>query len=626
MRLFAPGFLLLLPLALLPLIIHLLSRLRLRRKEFPSLLLLETVRRERFSWLRLKEILLLVLRTLALLLLLFALTRPYLPRALPGLVRTDRLLIILDDSYSMGYGNHWQNGLTLTRQLINSTSRPYLLLASRPDTLFTGQCPANNLLDTLKPSATAATLIPALQQAAALFATAPLPVVVITDLQQRSLNESLPGIPSEYLRILNVGTQGFDNAGITRVDLQDNRIQVEIFNYGALPVQRILRLQLPTQTEELTVNLPARARTNATFSYQLQEPGTYTGTVELISDSLNLDNIRYFVFTIPKPHQVPVFTSAAATGHYLYLALGADTTRFQPVLMDITLLGRTDLRKFPVIIITDMAALLPADFDRLQFYLNAGGSGLICAPPPLPENSGFNRYLKILGSSPPAGFVSPMEIDTNHPVLDIFRKTDLTTVRIFRHSRLAGGSALIRLTDGDPMILELPDQHLIIWSFAPIPEATDLIYKAAFAPLLHRTIAYLTALALKSAYTVGDTIRFFVSSTRPILLATPRGDKTVVPEPTLPRPSVLFTDTRSPGIYRLQDGENQTIAVNPFPEEGDLTSLPPSQLTAKGIKVQTGSAAIGAELTLTLLYLAALLFALEMLILALERNQRKMPV
>ncbi|MEO0005537.1 MAG: BatA domain-containing protein, partial [candidate division WOR-3 bacterium] len=88
MRFFSPQFFWLLPLAAIPFIIHLLSRLRLRRKDFPSLLLLQTVRRERFSWLRLKEIILLVLRTLTLLLLLFALTRPYLPVRSPGFLRT----------------------------------------------------------------------------------------------------------------------------------------------------------------------------------------------------------------------------------------------------------------------------------------------------------------------------------------------------------------------------------------------------------------------------------------------------------------------------------------------------------------------------------------------------------
>ena len=54
----APSLLPLTALAAIPVVIHILSRLRLKRAEFPSLLLLTTVKRERFSWLRIKELLL----------------------------------------------------------------------------------------------------------------------------------------------------------------------------------------------------------------------------------------------------------------------------------------------------------------------------------------------------------------------------------------------------------------------------------------------------------------------------------------------------------------------------------------------------------------------------------------
>lgn len=626
MRFFSPQFFWLLPLASIPLIIHLLSRLRLRRKGFPSLLLLQTVRRERFSWIRLKELILLILRTFTLLFLLFALTRPYLPVRISGFLKTERLLLIIDDSYSMGYGERWHKALAAARQISNLTSSPCLLLASQPETLFAGQSAVNDIIDTLKPSALAPLLNPAFNRAAAFVKNSPMPVVLITDLQERSFPESLPANLSGFLEIINVGSVGFENAGITRVFFGDNTIKAEISNHSHSTVSRIIRLKIDNHLEEQAIDLKPRTKTKINFSYRLEKPGTYTGTVELISDSLTIDNIRYFAFTVPKPRPVPIFTSAAVSGQYIYLALLADTNLFKPFLVDISQLRKTELRKYPVIIITDAAALQGADFDRLEFYLHSGGSALVCAPPPLPENSAINRYLKTIGSARPIGFVSVSEIDTSNPVLNIFRKEDFAQINVFCYSRLSGGHTLIRLISGDPLVLELPEERLIIWSFAPVPEATDLVYKAAFAPLLHRTLAYLISLALKSEYTVGETIRLDVTSSKPFLLSAPLYEKSLIPEPALPRPYVLITGTKSPGIYKVINSDTLTIALNPLPEEGDLTLVPESTIARKGIKVRTGSGTTGTELSQWLFYLAAVCFFLEMLILALERNQRKMPV
>ncbi len=626
MRFFSPQFFWLLPLAAIPFIIHLLSRLRLRRKEFPSLLLLQTVRRERFSWLRLKELILLVLRTLTLLLLLFALTRPYLPVRSPGFLRTERLLLILDDSYSMGYGDRWHQALAACRQISKLCSRPYLLLASQPETLFAGQTAVHNILDTIKPSALAPLLYPALNRAAAFVNSSPMPVVLITDLQERTFPDSLPANLIEFLEVINVGGVRFENAGIARVYLEDNTIKAEIANHSNSAISRIVQLKIGNHLEEQAVDLKPRTKTKINFSYHLEKPGTYTGTVELVSDSLVIDNIRYFAFTIPKQTRVPIFASAAVPGDYIYLALLADTTLFQPFLVDITQLRKTELRKYPVIIITDAGALQGADFDRLEFYLHSGGSALVCAAPTLPENSGLGRYLKLIGQAQPAGFVTVSEVDTSHPVLDIFRKTDLAQIRVFRYSRFAGAHTLVQLSSGDPLILELLEKPVIIWSFAPVPEATDLVYKAAFAPLLHRTLAHLTSLALKSEFTAGETIRLDVASSRTHLLSTPVYERSLTPEPALPRPYLLITETKSPGIYKVINSDTLTIVVNPLPEEGDLTPVPLSQVSKKGIKVRTGSGAAITELAQWLFYLAAFCFFLEMLILALERNQRKMPV
>ena len=91
-------------LALLPVVIHLLNRIRLRRVDFSSLRFLSEVKRERFNWLRLKEILLLIARTAMLLFLFLGLSRPFLKQGPFGIRREVSSVLIIDDSYSMQYG------------------------------------------------------------------------------------------------------------------------------------------------------------------------------------------------------------------------------------------------------------------------------------------------------------------------------------------------------------------------------------------------------------------------------------------------------------------------------------------------------------------------------------------
>lgn len=629
MRFLVPGFLLLLPLTLIPLLIHLLSRVRLRRVPFPSLILLQSVARATFSWLRLKEILLLILRTLLLLLLLFGLSRPYLlAPALPG-IKTGDLTVILDDSYSMGYGDRWQNARNLTQRLIRTATRPRLLLTSQPDTIFTGRAALLTLLDTINPSATAATIAPALNRAFTLARSTPMPVLLLTDLQRRALPDTGISHPPLLFRIVNFGTGDFENCAVKRVYLADRLVKAEVFNYGNAAATRTIRLKLAEQIEEQVVNLPPQIATTITFNTRIDQPGFWTGTVAISPDRLPLDDTRHFALLLP--HRLPVLLVAtdAVPGRYISLALLADTTApFTLTEIRADQFRRTDITRYPLIIITDAAALKEPDAQRLQFYLNSGGCALLIAGTPVAESHPISRLLSPLDISRPQGFVSIADIDTTHPVFSAFRTADFATARFFSHTRLKGGRPLARLSDGDPLIISLPEQNLIVWTFVPIPEATDLVFKAPFAPLLHRTLLYLAQLPFKTEYTVGDTVVFFVTSARPVLVATPSGEKNVTPEleKGQTRPLLRLTDTRVPGIYRIREKDELVVAVNPEPAEGDLTIADVSLLRKQRVPVQSSATVGSTDLTGLCFHLAAFAFALEMVILGLERGQRKMPV
>src|SRR6266571_4713117 len=107
MSFIAPIFLPLLALASVPIIIHLLNRRRFQTVEWAPMKYLKLTIKTNRRRLRIEQLILLILRTLAIIVLICAVARPVLSSTglgawLSGRSRMSRV-IVLDDSLSMGY-------------------------------------------------------------------------------------------------------------------------------------------------------------------------------------------------------------------------------------------------------------------------------------------------------------------------------------------------------------------------------------------------------------------------------------------------------------------------------------------------------------------------------------------
>jgi hypothetical protein len=636
----APSLLPLAALAAIPIAIHILSRLRLKRAEFPSLLLLTSAKRERFSWLRLKELLLLIFRTLALLALLLALARPFVRHRLPGLGRANDLIVIVDDSYSMSEPSQWRQTLAVARELLNSLGpgrRAALLLASQdgPPNSFLLSSPSSllPLLDSLRPSYSAATLEPALKHAVEPARPAHAEVAVVTDLQARAMPADWQPPADVPVLLVSVAAPDEDNAGVTRLYTEDRfpvagratRIKADFTNYGPHPATRTAVLTLGDHREEQAVAIKPRSSSTVTFESALTDSGYHVAKVELRSDSMEADNTRWLAVCQPRRLSLLVVESPAAPARYLADALGADSASvFGLTTIPTADFGRYDPRRFAAVVITDAAGLSRPDWTRLGFYLQSGGSALVMFGNAPSDSSLLSGRIRFLGLSRPAGFVSVASVDTTNPVLEILSAADLSSARFFAHARLnpAGSRVLARLSDGEPLMLASEDGRLVTWAFTAAPEFTDLVFKAAFVPLLHRTLLYLTSGELRSEFIVGDTILAPVEGSGPVTVSTPYGRLVETPEPGAGRPEVVLTRTQLPGIYQVG---KRPYAVNVLAAEGNLSQTPAEALRKQGYQVLPASPdrrspisnRQSSDLSPLLLWLAAIAFAAELLLLAL---------
>jgi len=636
----APSLLPLASLAAIPIVIHILSRLRLKRAAFPSLLLLTTARRERFSWLRLKELLLLIFRTLALLALLLALARPFVRHRLPGLGRANDLVVILDDSYSMSEPLQWQQAVAAARELLNSLGpgrRAALLVASQTgrynSSLLSPPSSLLPLLDSLKPSYSAAVLEPVLKKAVELARPAQAEVVVVTDLQARAMPSTWQPPADVPVLLVSVAAPDGDNAGITRLYTEDRfpvagratRLKADFTNYGPHPATRTAVLTVDDRREEQVVAIKPHSSATVTFETALVDSGYHVARVELRSDSLGPDNTRWLVVRQPRRLAVLVVESPAAPARYLADALGTDSSSvFNLTTISAAEFGRYDPRRFATVVITDAAALSRPDWTRLGFFLQSGGSALVMFGSPPSDSSLLSGRIRFHGLPRPAGFVTVTSVDTTHPVLEILNTPDLAAARFFAHAQLdqSAGRVLARLSDGEPLMLDSEDGRLMTWAFTAVPEFTDLVYKAAFVPLLHRALLYLAGGQLGTEYMVGDTIHAPATGSGPVTVSTPGGRVLETPVPGAGRPEVVLTQTDKPGIYQVADRPH---AVNVLAAEGDLTPAPSDSLHRQGYQVWSVSAnrqspianRQSSDLSPLLLWLAALAFAAELLLLAL---------
>ncbi|MCF7740995.1 MAG: BatA and WFA domain-containing protein, partial [Candidatus Marinimicrobia bacterium] len=99
-----PFFLYFLPLATIPVILHILNKSRFKKVEFSSLQFLLELQNDVIKKLKLKQLLLLILRTLIIILLIMAFARPVIQteRSSLHVKQGQTLYLVVDNSFSMG--------------------------------------------------------------------------------------------------------------------------------------------------------------------------------------------------------------------------------------------------------------------------------------------------------------------------------------------------------------------------------------------------------------------------------------------------------------------------------------------------------------------------------------------
>ena len=638
MSFLTPLFLIALAGLAVPVVLHLIQRERKQVVQFPSLMFLRRIPYQSVRRRRIRHWFLLMMRLAALALIVLAFARPFFrsadpPAAAGGGAR--EVVILVDRSYSMGYGDRWTRALAEARGAVEGLTpadrASIVFFGSGTDVALRSTSDKGRLQSALASaqlSAGATHYGPVLKLAGSILAESTLPrreVVLVTDFQRGGWRGA-DGVRLPDGAVLTpkpIGDTDTANVAVTPVAIErstfsdQERVTVTagVTNHGAKALDNVdVALEIngrAMQTQRVKVDANASAST--TFAPVTLTAAEVRATVRLGNDAMTRDNAFHFMVAAGRPVRTVLAGRAGArdAGLYLSRALAVgETPRFDLAVREPESLTPDDLQPGAIALLNDVQ-VSSGTAERLLRHVERGGGLLIvagqrgtwpqeraAAVPALPGEA-------IDRSRGQAGRLVGLEY--GHPVFEPFRAPrsgDFSAARFYGYRAMTlqpGANVLARFDDGAPALVErrVGAGRVLIWASSFDLEWNDLAVKPIFLPFVHQVARYLAAYREPEPWlTVGEvldpsrTIAGHPSDVRTVI--SPSGQRI----PLDPEGGDVV-ELAEQGFYELRaqantGGPAATVAANVDLSESDLTPMDPKEVVA-AVSGRPGAAAGGPE-------------------------------
>lgn len=540
--------------ASIPLILHLLNLRKPRTIEFSTLAFLKELQQTSIRRLKLRQILLLILRTALIVFIVLAFARPALRGSLLGTIGTHAhtsVVLLLDDTFSMAasdeHGNLFRQSQEKALQLLSLLNEGDEISLLRFSEFANPQTPgmthdfaaSSSAVEESRITATSASLDNGLRHAAKALATshnANKEIYILSDMQ-RTLFTSTASTPENLFTpetkffFLQVGPRGIDNVAVDSVSVMSQILEVgkpavvtaRVFNYGNAPLRNyVVSAYLDGQrVAQRNLDIAPWSSAHAEFTLFPKKPGLLSGYVAIEDDAIEYDNKRWFLLQVPERISVLFISPTPNDVRYLILTLTTHSTEEKNTLFSVRHLppqqfALTNLGQVDVLVLCNVPGISEHDAARIKTFVEQGG-GLIVFPGDAMDQMNYNTTLLPLLSIPPfegrneisgesAGLIF-QRIDIDHPIFHgVFESTGKQTQQRIESpqftktmKRQAGklGRIVISLSDQTPFLAEyrIGDGIGLMFSSAPNPSWSDMHLKGLFAPLIYRSTMYASARA-----------------------------------------------------------------------------------------------------------------------------------
>jgi hypothetical protein len=552
----------------LPILAHLLNRFQVQHTEWAAMQFLNRSVRVRSRQIKLRDLLLLILRCLALLLLAFALARPAWDKTswFPG-ERRAGVVIAIDSSFSMGHG---AEGATRFDEAIKrvdvirekmAPGDPITLVMMGGDQQVVLRNMAydadrfEEAIANLSASSGTMDLVNEPKRIAELVADMEAPqkeVYLITDAQAADWKQ-----PSARLReaLADLDTQagvfvvpvrgGDDNLAVTDLELVAGvlrkgttaRYRATVRNCGTTPASNIA-LQCRVDGVEIDRKVipliaPGDSETVSLF-VPFHNAGAARITAEITGDPLDADNVRRTVAVVrDRVSVLCVDGSSGDAGRLVVAALlaragGVQGEEFSARSVPWLSFPAEDLSQVDVLVFADVPEITKEQAGQLEGFIRRG-NGLIWFGGDQVKAEAWNeraaseetpllpaRLRGKVTTSDALGAGKPLDADlSDHPVClplmslpeDLLGETRF--MRVFEVETMSSSFAVLRLAgSGAPVLLEKALGRGQVFQFTTTAETAwnNMALTPVFPLVMQQIVTYLSGREFESARSVGDSL------------------------------------------------------------------------------------------------------------------------
>ena len=627
----------------IPFILHLITKKQIKILKFPSLIFIKKSLQKESRKIKLKEILLLIIRTLVIVFLVLSLAKPVVyyggrKKIFASSKEQKSIVIILDNSYSMGliskgeslFNKSKRITLDIIHKLLDDNDNLSLILTADVNRIKFYDLTYNKEdivqhIKEVKISFLKNHFFKSIQDAEKILDKSGNPrriIYIITDMQKNIFMRNEDFI-YKYLKvkypvfIIKNSAEGQKNSAVIdhqismKLNFRGDTVSFQplVRNFSSLQNNLIIKSIINNEAvNQKSISLKPDQKSTINMQYIISSTGYLGGFSEITDgDDLMYDNKNYFVLFVPRQISIGVYDNK----NEMFYVLNAINPAY---VLDNKIKSYLNIREYRTIpsslkngvFILNYDYLNPKSIDEIKNILSKG-SILIFPSADLSINNfnsvlAKNRIVEGLMQKRNINRKEPFQIefiDYSHPVFSIFK--DLTifkNTRIYSYYKLKLDSLsyntriIAKFSNGDPAIVEynyvagdeLRAGKVLLFTFLPDIKHTDLVYSPNFPPLIHQVIKYLVYRSeeeMFNKFTIGQTVDDVFS-----LLEVKK--KTIENVLDKDEDSIIDNVIVKPGIYKV---ENKLLAVNLDYEESNLTAIPVKEI----VKNYRGLSIISAE-------------------------------
>lgn len=665
--------------ASIPVILHFLNLRRIKKIEFSTLAFLKELQKSKIRKIKIKQLLLLLIRILIIIFLVLAFARPTLESTTISGIGSEAkttAIFIVDNSFSMSVLDEKGSFLNQSKQIVNNLLSSFergnevhlITTSDKESKLF----PSQQIVNGISNSFVTIPFSKSLKKASQIISESKnlnKEVYIFSDFQNSSFfeNDSTNAkfdFSNTKFYLFRYKNESVNNLASTNLKINNQIFEVnkeiaftsEITNFSNSSINNHLNSLYfnGKRVAQKSISADGNQTKITDFQASIDKSGIIEIESKLGDDAIKYDNSFYNFIVIPDKINL-LLVSKESELLFVKTAINS-SERASIEINSITPneLKNTNLENFTSVIIA--GTIESSFFSKIKNYVSNGGNVIL-----FPAKSGNFKEQNGLLSALNMSVISNIsesnnqtsinsfgKIDLSHPIFNgIFTKNDEeiespTFYRYLKYTTSKNGRSIIELQDNSVFLSEfkLDKGKILFFNISPNLEWSNFPFKNIFAPLINRSISYLSTNVLdEKPNFAGSDLSINIAKRKSNQIKIIRPDKTeeIVNVDSEKSNFINYSNTNLVGIYKFFS--NNTLldikAVNFNNIESNLESIPTETFeklingesnsflniaSTDSYKTKIANSRYGSELWQLFLIIALILALLEMYI---SRSSKK---